>query len=661
VPRLLIQGPDGERHLALTDKPVRVGSARGSDVQIKGQDVEPKHCTIEQGRGGWRVRDGGARTTRVNGKIFMSRRLKHGDRIAVGPATIVFEDDPEETGSPAAPAKALAPPPSSRSTAEDLTRLTTTLRALASETDVKKLLSLIVDQVISLTGAERGFLILRKDAKFEMVAARTLDRENVRRPGLKISRAVADEVARTGKPLLTTNAQADARLRGSKSVTGMKLRSVLCVPLAARGRFLGFLYVDHRFEEGTFQHGDVGYVAAFADQAAVALEDMRLVAELRERTAELERSHERIEELNRLLEERVDRQQRELDEVRTLLRDRGDRPLKYEYENIVGRSAAMRDVLRLVDHVTDTSMPVLILGESGTGKELIARAIHANGPRAAEAFVTENCAAIPESLLESALFGHVRGAFTGADRERTGLFEMADGGTLFLDEIGDLPLTTQVKLLRVLETGELRPVGGKDTVTVDVRVLSATHRDLAAMVEEGTFRRDLYYRIHVLEVRLPPLRERREDIPELVVHFLSQQAGLSQQARLSQPEVVAEPKTITDEALALLIGYGWPGNVRQLRNEVLRAVALSGHVIVPEVLSAEIRDVSVPIAAASAGVRPLREVVQEAVDLVERRAVLAALRRAGWKKADAARLLEVSRPTLDAKMKRFEIAKAREE
>ncbi len=649
MPRLVIESSDGERHLALTDKPVRVGSARGSDVHVTGKNVESKHCTIEQGRAGWRVRDGGARSTLVNGKSFMSRRLKHGDRISVGPATIVFEDDPEETGSPVAASKALAPPPSSRSAAEDLTRLTTTLRALASETDVKKLLSLIVDQVISLTGAERGFLILRKDAKFEMVAARTLDRENVRRPGLKISRAVADEVARTGKPLLTTNAQADARLRGSKSVTGMKLRSVLCVPLAARGRFLGFLYVDHRFEEGTFQHSDVGYVAAFADQAAVALEDMRLVAELRERTAELERSHERIEELNRLLEERVDRQQRELDEVRTLLRDRGDRPLKYEYENIVGRSAAMREVLRLVDHVTDTSMPVLILGESGTGKELVARAIHVNGPRAAESFVTENCAAIPESLLESALFGHVRGAFTGADRERTGLFELADRGTLFLDEIGDLPLATQVKLLRVLETGELRPVGGKDTVTVDVRVLSATHRDLAGMVEDGTFRRDLYYRIHVLEVRLPPLRDRPEDIPDLVIHFLAQQAGDH------------GPKTITDDALAFLVGYAWPGNVRQLRNEVLRAVALSGNVIIPEVLSAGVRDVSVPVAAASAGVRPLREVVQEAVDLVERRSVLAALRRAGWKKAEAARLLEVSRPTLDAKIKRFEITRDPEE
>ena len=346
-----------------------------------------------------------------------------------------------------------------------------------------------------------------------------------------------------------------------------------------------------------------------------------------------------------MLEERVQRQRRELDEVRTLLRDRADAPLKYDYRNIVGRSAAMREVLRIVDHVIDTTVPVLVLGESGTGKELIARAIHGSGPRKSGPFVAENCAAIPETLLESALFGHVRGAFTGADRDRVGLFELAHRGTLFLDEMGEIPPSTQVKLLRALETGELRRVGGKDTIKVDVRIVSATNRDIRALVAEGRFREDLYYRINVLEVRLPPLRERREDIPELVQHFLEEHAR----------ESGAEAKTITPDAMALLVGYAWPGNVRQLRNEILRAVALSGQVILPEVLSADVRRRSVPVPSQTAGARSRREIVQEAVAVVERRAVEEALARSGGRKGEAAELLGVSRPTLDAKIKRHHV------
>jgi transcriptional regulator with GAF, ATPase, and Fis domain len=646
--RLLVEQGGTTRYVELGDRPLRAGSGKACELLVEGDGVSREHFVVERSPTGWRLKDAGSGGgTRVNGSLVAARRLRNGDRIEVGDTVLTFQDARTAKAAAAAARKMPASDDAPRTAAEDVRRLKTTLRALASETDDRKLLALIVDQVISLTGAERGFLILRGPAgKYDMAAARTLDRENVRRPAVKISRAVAEEVARTGKPLLTTNAQADARLRGSTSVSGMKLRSVLCLPLNARGRFVGFLYMDHRFEEGVFRADDVELVEAFADQAAVALEDQRVLAELRERTQELGRSKERVEELNRLLEQQVDRQKRELDEVRTLLRDRGERPLKYEYPEIVGDSDALRDALRLVDHVTDTSVPVLILGESGTGKELIARAIHRNGPRSGRRFVTENCAAIPSNLLESVLFGHVRGAFTGADQDREGLFELADGGTMFLDEVGELPLEMQVKLLRVLESGELRRVGGKETRRVDVRVISATNRDLAGMVAEGAFREDLYYRINVLQVRVPPLRERREDVPELVAHFLAQQAS----------ESGTEPKTVTDDAQRLLAAYRWPGNVRQLRNEVLRAVALSEHVILPEVLSDEVREGAAP--AAPAGLeegRALKDVVQDAVDDLERRLVADALAAAGWRKAEAARRLQVSRPTLDAKIKRLAI------
>ncbi len=644
--RLLVEQGGSTRYVELGDRPLRAGSGKACELLVEGEGVSREHFVVERSPTGWRLRDAGSGGgTRINGSLVAARRLRSGDRIEIGDAVLTFQD--ARTARAAAVAAKRMPPVETpaRPAAEDVRRLKTTLRALASETDGRKLLALIVDQVISLTGAERGFLILRgAEGRFEMVAARTLDRENVRRPGLKISRAVAAEVARTGNPLLTTNAQADARLRGSSSVSGMKLRSVLCLPLNARGRFLGFLYMDHRFEDGVFRADDLELVEAFADQAAVALEDQRVLSELRERTAELARSKERVEELDRLLEKQVDRQQQELDEVRTLLRDRSDRPLKYDYEGIVGNSDALRDVLRLVDHVTDTAVPVLVLGESGTGKELVARAIHRNGPRGPRNFVTENCAAIPASLIESVMFGHVKGAFTGADRDREGLFELADGGTMFLDEIGELPLGMQVKLLRVLESGELRRVGGKTTRNVDVRVISATNRDLAKMVADGAFREDLYYRINVLQVRLPPLRERREDVPELVAHFL----------RAGATDGEDHGKTVTDEALRLLAGYDWPGNVRQLRNEVLRAVALSEHVILPEVLSEEIRTQSLPrgVSRGEAG-RALKDIVQDAVDDLERRLVSQALRDAGWRKTVAARALQVSRPTLDAKIKRL--------
>ena len=235
----------------------------------------------------------------------------------------------------------------------------------------------------------------------------------------------------------------------------------------------------------------------------------------------------------------------------------------------------MRDLLRLVDRVTGSDVPVLVIGESGTGKELVARAIHANGARARRAFVTENCASVPESLLESTLFGHVRGAFTGASSTRAGLFDVADGGTLFLDEIGEMSLGMQAKLLRVLQDGEVRAVGSERARRVDVRVIAATHRDLEAMVAAGTFREDLFYRLNVITLRVPALRERPEDIPLLFEHFARKHGA-------------GRPVKITRAAMAKLIAFPWPGNVRQLENEVRRALVLSDGAIDLTELSADV-------------------------------------------------------------------------
>jgi two-component system response regulator PilR (NtrC family) len=243
---------------------------------------------------------------------------------------------------------------------------------------------------------------------------------------------------------------------------------------------------------------------------------------------------------------------------------RRDAATRNSLDNIIGVSAAMEKLKQTVRTVAGTQSTVLVEGESGTGKELVARAVHACSPRAAEPFVSVNCGAFPETLLESELFGYVKGAFTGANQNKSGLFEVANGGTIFLDEIGETSVSMQVKLLRVLQERVLRPVGGTDEVAIDVRVIGATNRDLEKMVEDGGFREDLYYRLSVIPVHVPALRERREDIPLLANHFLKKYA----------PAAGKEIFRITDSALKALCGYDWPGNVRQLENTVERAVAL---------------------------------------------------------------------------------------
>jgi transcriptional regulator with GAF, ATPase, and Fis domain len=539
-------------------------------------------------------------------------------------------------------------PARSHDAGADLGKLTEIARALNSEPDLRRLLDLTLDRVVELTGAERAFLILRNEqGRLEVRTSRTLDREGIKKAGAKVSKSILVQAEKSGKPVLTTNATRDPRFAESESVAYMRLRAVLCLPLSTRGKSMGFLYLDNRFEEGVFQDVDLGLLDAFAAQAAIALENARLLQENLHRQGELERSKEKVEELNRILQDQVRRQSAELDQVKEVLRARhGETKLKYSYPEMVGRSRRHQDLLRLLDRVIDTQVPVLIHGESGSGKELVARAIHYQGARKAGPFVSENCSAIPETLLESELFGYARGAFTGADRDKAGLLEQADGGTLFLDEIGDMSPEMQAKLLRVLESGEVRPVGGKTVRRVNVRILAASHRDLRRMVQESSFREDLFYRLAVITVEVPPLREKREDIPVLVEKFLdvfAQEAG-------------APPRRVSEEAMALLADYDWPGNIRELRNEVFRACALSEKMVVPEILSPQIRERSSPrLLPSNLDDRPLKEVVRDAVRAVESRAIKEVLSRTGGKKSEAARLLGVSRPTLDAKLAQYGI------
>jgi DNA-binding NtrC family response regulator len=320
---------------------------------------------------------------------------------------------------------------------------------------------------------------------------------------------------------------------------------------------------------------------------------------------------------------------------------------RYRFEGIVGKSRAMRDLFQLLETVAATASTILITGETGTGKEVVARAIHHNSPRRAHRFVALNCSAIPETLLEAELFGHTRGAFTGAIATRQGRLEQANRGTLFLDEVGTMSMSLQMKLLRVLQEREFERVGDSSTIRVDVRVIAATNADLARMVSEGTFREDLFYRLNVIPVQLPPLRDRKEDIPLLVQHFLQKFAT----------DLGRSPMTVSQGAMRALMGYAWPGNIRQLENAMERGVALSGGRSQLEIgdLPPEIQQASDP-APLSVGLALPEEGVdfEQFIAGIEREVIRRSLERTHGNKGAAARLLNLKRTTLVEKLKRLE-------
>ncbi|MEO7329021.1 MAG: sigma-54-dependent Fis family transcriptional regulator, partial [Minicystis sp.] len=474
-------------------------------------------------------------------------------------------------------------------------------RAIAGEHDLARLLGKVTDHAIALLRAERGFVILRsgyaRDPSSTSSTSSTSSHNTAAErgdelsifasrdqagddPHARFSQSIADKVISTGEPVVTSSAREDARMADYVSVHQLMLQSVACVPIRARsGSVIGALYLETRLRPAGSFAQEIATLSALADQVAIAIETARLVGENERRAQELSRANVELKAAQAKLEELLGHRtaqliatRRDLRSTRAVLRGH------FGYEGLVGTSEAMRRLYALIDRVKDTDVPILIAGESGTGKEVVARAIHNAGPRGKKPFLGINCGAIPEHLLESELFGHVRGAFTGADRDRKGLFREATTGTLLLDEIGEMPQKMQAGLLRVLQEKVVRPVGGSREEPVDTRLIAATHRDLSAMVEANAFREDLYYRLHVIEVRVPPLRERLEDIPILIDHFLGIFA-----ARYSR-----DRRSVSRAALKRLMAFSWPGNVRQLENVLLNAWVLSDH---PEL---EIEDFELP-------------------------------------------------------------------
>jgi transcriptional regulator with GAF, ATPase, and Fis domain len=532
---------------------------------------------------------------------------------------------------------------------------------LLVEMNLERLAERVTGHAVDMLQAERGFVLLRdSDGRLSVHTsrARAGDAQHA-----EFSRSIAEQVVRTGEPVVAVNAKGDSRLQSFASVHQLALESVACVPIQSRaGAAIGALYVETRLMQGATFERELPTLRAFADQVGIALETAALIRENTERATELADANEKLEKAQAELKELLGDRTEQLKRARQKLRDARDTLYgHFGYQGLVGTSAAMRRLYALIDRIKDTEVPVLITGESGTGKELAARAVHRASARKELPFLGLNCGAVPEHLLESELFGHVRGAFTGADRERKGLFREADGGTLLLDEIGEMSSKMQTGLLRVLQEKKVRAVGASQEVAVDVRLIFATHRDLEALVKEGKFREDLFYRIHVVEVNLPPLRDRTEDIPPLVDHFLGIFA-----ARYKR-----DKRSVSRDAMRRLVSYSWPGNVRQLEHVLLNAWVLSdapvlepGDFEVPDGRSFEPRVVvdEAPAAEPSShgserettSKRSRKETLSRH-RRDERERILQALQACNWNRVQAAKISGIPRRTFYRRLREYGI------
>lgn len=500
--------------------------------------------------------------------------------------------------------------------------------------------------------AERVSLFLINESGSAMdtfVCVRRNDNDEVvKDPWIHISvpkgRGIVWRSIRDGHPIVVTDVRAHPDFYAEADLqTGYNTRNLLCVPLFYEpGKPIGVLELLNKME-GEFNSEDAELATVFAALAAP-------IVRLAQVYQELETSRAQLEMANRLLEAQLQANAAEIQKLRLQLeiqKEQGQRPT--QYYRLIGQSPPMLKVYELIEHVKDTDVPVLITGESGTGKELVARSIHEASNRKNHRFIAVNCAAIPETLMERELFGAERGAFTGAASTTRGLFEAADGGTLFLDEIGEMPMSMQAKLLRVIEDREVRRLGSIINQHVNVRILAASNKDLLESVHAGRFREDLYYRLNVFQINLPPLRERKEDIPLLIDYFLRQ---LVEEFNL--PEVYVDP-----DVIRIMMDFDWPGNVRQLENEIRRSVILGKGRITPSILSMEIVRVIQGTSFAES-MRPeffipLRKDEDYLIENVEKNLLIRALQRMQGNKAQTARILGISRRTLYDKMERYNI------
>jgi transcriptional regulator with GAF, ATPase, and Fis domain len=530
-------------------KPVStVGRALGNDVSVVSPGLAEPHVQVLFDGRDFNLEEVDKQgEILINGKKKRRARLVHGDRIRLGEAEFVFSifDEPPTQARRAAPGGELgrtdAPAPSTTDLQlSGLRKLFDFSEKLMTQRKLDELLEAMLDAVIEVTGAEKGLILLIEEGsspgtasegpgKPVIRASRHVKREAIADTSGAISDSIVRRVLETGRPVIVSDALSDAQFGSSESVLALQLSSVMCAPLISQGQVTGAMYVGNDRVKGLFERSQLDVLAIFAGQASLILQNAMLLSALRA-------------DKEKLAAELTDKR----------------------FGDIIGVCPGMLDVFRKLTKVSTTDISVLITGETGTGKELIAREVHRRSNRATGPFIVINCGAIPENLIESELFGHVKGAFTGAVASRPGKFQLADNGTLFLDEIGELPLNLQVKLLRALQERIVIRVGDSRPEKVDIRVVAATNRVLEEEMRTGRFREDLYYRLNVVNIWLPPLRERGDDVLIIAKALLSKYAD----------ELHSSVQGFTPAALAAIKKHPWPGNIRQLENRIKKALVL---------------------------------------------------------------------------------------
>jgi transcriptional regulator with GAF, ATPase, and Fis domain len=586
---LIVKSPDGgEREVALVKRITSVGRDAENDVPVADPALARTALHIHFDGKDYNAAAHEADMT-VNGKRRASWRLGPGDRIRVGATELFFDPAPRAGGAGRAQA------------GQRLVALDALVRfseRLLGATDVPRLLDELLDALLEVTHADKGFVILLADGEPSVRAARNVGRETLEGALERVSDSIVQRVVETRRAIVVADALHDAEWSGSSSVVNLKLCSVMCAPLMQKGDVFGVIYVGNDNVVSLFDDRALEVLTVFAGQASLLVQNALLLDTLRRE--------------NVALKEAVSSKQ---------------------YGDLIGAGASMREVYRRIDKVAATDISVLVSGETGTGKEIVAREIHRRSARATGPFVAVNCAAIPEPLLESELFGHVKGAFTGAVATRLGRFQAAHGGTLFLDEVGEMPASLQVKLLRALQERTVTKVGETRADPVDIRVVAATNKVLEDEIRKGTFREDLYYRLNVVAILLPPLRDRGEDVVVIARWFLQKYGK----------EFGSRVRGFTPSALVAMRKYAWPGNIRELENRVKKAVVLADRALV----SAEDLDLRPEI------LEPVLPLVQ-AKDEFQKRYINEVLDRNGGNRTKTAKDLGVDPRTIFRHLEKLE-------
>jgi transcriptional regulator with GAF, ATPase, and Fis domain len=609
-----VSGPLKGQLFLLTQEEVSIGRDPSNEISLLDSLVSRRHCVIRKESGTFRLQDLESRnSTFVSGVPVMDRVLVPGDQIRVGNSILIFQG--AESGSlphsaslslDATPAPGAAtvvlrkedalylrPPtreqlPNTPKTVRDLKVLLDFSRALNSVQGLAPLQERVLEAILAIAPADQAAILLTEDGTTGFSSVQGKDRRLGENQPIHASQTILNRVLEERLAVLTSDVQSDETYRDADSLLQRRVHSVLAVPLEAQDKVLGILYLEASSAGARFDSDLLQLVTTLGNITALAIENARHL--------------ERLGGENRRLHEELN-----------------------IHHSMIGESKAMHEVYGFVSRVAGRDSTVLISGESGTGKELVARAVHMNSGRSDKPFVAINCAAITETLLESELFGHERGAFTGAVSQKKGKLEVAEGGTVFLDEIGELAVPMQAKLLRVLQEREFERVGGTRPIKLDVRLIAATNRDLKEASRSGAFRPDLYYRLNVVSLHMPALRERREDIPMLAAYFAAQYAE----------KVKRRVAGISPEARNCLMRYEWPGNVRELENAIERAVVLgSTELILPDDLPESILEETAasgePVSALHDGIREAKKV------LIER-----AIEQANGNYTEAAKILGV--------------------